>query len=799
MRDIQFAVRSARRRPFLTGIIVLTLALGLSLTTVVVSIADRVLFRELPFPDPTRLVSIGTTLADRPDQRSSLAAAVLTRVAAEAPSLAQIGAMRGASLVVTGPDGAIAIQGSAVTPNLFDVLGIRPLLGPGFTKASLTEPARTELVLSHALWQTTFGGDPGILERSVVVGGIPHSVVGVLPPNVVFPIPTAEAWTPLELAPFLADEERSRRQRFFAAIARLAPGATQETAAAELAVVAGRLGTELPLYHANERLAVRPLRDEIVGNAEERVRLLLIAGLLLLAIALANAASVLWAQVITRRGEFAVRSALGAARSQLARQLAIEGLVLGIAGGAVGLAVAPLVATVLRPMTSPFLPAVGLPGIDMRIMLIAAAACLVCGVLLGFFPALLVGRGPLVYALRSAGRSGGTGKSDGRVRAALLVVQTSLCVALLVTAGLLIKSLLLLQRVELGFDSSRLLVFEMTASRTRYPTEDAVRSFYEKLETELAAIPGVTGVTSGSALPMVGGTMASVGIEGRPVPPGQLPQSAYASVGDTYFSLLSIPLRQGRLVDSRSPQPEFVVNETMARQFWPNGDAIGARIRIGPVQTGPWATVVGVVADMRDTGPTNAARALAFGSNRHYPFSSRAVVLRANGDPTSHAPAVRRVVARLDPMLAIVRMRTYDDVRGSQIERERVSAILLAIFASGALTLAVVGIYGLTAALVAGRSREFGIRMALGAQQHRVLGDAMKHGLHLTAVGLAIGLGTSAAVTRVFASLIHGVRAFDPVVYVGVSVTLGLAAVLATWLPSRRATRVDPAIALRSE
>ena len=212
MRDIKLAIRSAQRRPFLAGIIVLTLALGLSLTTVVFSIADRVLFRELPYPDPTRLVSIQTTLADRPDERSSLAAAVLARVAAEAPSLAQVGAMRGASLVVTGPDGPIAIQGSAVTPNMFDVLGIRPLIGPGFTSTTLTEPVRNEILLSHALWQTTFGGDPAILGRSVVVGNVPHSVVGVLPPDAIFPIATAEAWTPLDLAPFLADAERSRRQ-----------------------------------------------------------------------------------------------------------------------------------------------------------------------------------------------------------------------------------------------------------------------------------------------------------------------------------------------------------------------------------------------------------------------------------------------------------------------------------------------------------------------------------------------------------------------------------------------------------
>jgi predicted permease len=799
MRDIQLAIRSARRRPFLAGIIVLTLALGLSLTTVVFSIADRVLFRELPYPDPTRLVSIQTTLVDRPDERSSLAAAVLTRVAAETPSLARVGAMRGASLVVTGPDGPIAIQGAAVTPNMFDVLGIRLIIGPGFTSTSLTEPVRTELVLSHALWQTTFGGDPSVLGRSVVIGNVPHSVVGVMPPNTVFPIATAEAWTPLDLAPFLADAERSRRQRFFGVVARLAPGATQDRAASELAVISGRLSTELPLYHANERLGIRPLRELIVGDAEERVRLLLIAGLLLLAIACANAASVLWAQVITRRGEFAVRSALGAARSQLARQLTVEGIVLGLAGGALGIATAPIVAGILRPMTSPFLPAVGLPGIDLRILGLAAIACVVCGVLLGFFPALLVGRGSLVHALRNAGRSGGQGKSDGRVRAALLVVQTSLCVALLVTAGLLLKSLIQLQRVDLGFDSSRLLVFELTASRARYPNEDAVRAFYTNLESELTAIPGVLAVTSGSALPMVGGTQASVGIEGRPVPPGQLPQSAYASVGDNYFSLMSIALRQGRLVDSRSPQPEFVVNEAMARKFWPNGDAIGARIRIGPVQTGPWATVVGIVADMRDLGAADTARAIAFGSNQHYPFTSRAIVLRSNGDPSSHAPTVRRVVAKLDPTLAILRMRTYDDVRAADLERERVSAILLAIFAAGALILALVGIYGLTAAFVAGRSREFGIRIALGAQQHRVLSDAMGRGLRLTAIGLAIGLATSAAVTRVFASLIHGVDSFDLSVYLVVSLMLGVAGVVATWLPSRRATRVDPAIALRSE
>jgi predicted permease len=523
----------------------------------------------------------------------------------------------------------------------------------------------------------------------------------------------------------------------------------------------------------------------------------LYAGLLLLAIACANAAAVLWTQVITRRTEFAVRSALGAARTQLARQLTLEGLVLGIGGGALGVALAPPLAALLRPMTAPFLPAVGLPAMDARIMGLAALACLGCGLALGFFPALLVGRGPIVAALRNAGRSGGFGKSDSRVRALLLVVQTSLCVSLLVTAGLLLKSLMQLQRIDLGFNRTGMLVFELTASRSRYPTEDAVRQFYETLETELAAIPGVSGVTSGSALPMVGGTWASVGIEGRPMPPGQLPQSAYASVGNTYFDLMGISLRKGRLVDSRSPTPEFVINETMAREFWPNGDAIGARIRIGPVQTGPWAEVVGIVANMRDRGPADTSRAMAFGSNAHYPFSSRAVVLKTRGEPTSYAAAARRVVSRLDPTLALVRLRTYDDVLRTGLERERVSAILVGVFAGGALLLALVGIYGLTAAFVAARHREFGIRLALGAQHHRLLTDAMQRGLRLTAFGLLVGLATSAAVTRVFASLIHGVDSFDVGVYAGVSLALGLTALVATWLPSRRATRVDPATALR--
>ncbi|MDF2772414.1 MAG: permease [Geminicoccaceae bacterium] len=799
MRDIQLAIRSARRRPLLAGIIILTLALGLSLTTIVFSIADRVLFRELPYANPTKLVALSTVLAERPDQRTSLAAAVLTRVAAEVPAFAGVGALRGASLVVAGRDGPTAIQGSAVTPNLFGVLGIRPVIGPGFTPTPLTQPARTEIVLSHALWQTMFDGDPAIVGRSIAIAGVPHTVVGVLPANTVFPIATAEAWTPLDLTPFLADEQRSRRQRFFSVIARLAPGATVTSAQAELSVVASRLATALPNYHGNQALQVRPLRDQIVGTAEARVRLLLYAGVLLLVVACANAASVLWAQVITRRGEFAVRAALGAGRGQLARQLTTEGLVLGVAGGALGIALAPLVAVVLRPMTSPFLPAVGLPGIDARVLAVAGATCLACGLLLGLFPALFVGRGPLVLALRNMGRSGGLGNADGRVRGLLLVVQTSFCVALLVSAGLLLKSLTQLHRVELGFDSSRMLVFELSLPGSRYSTEEAVEQFYQALESELAALPGVTGATTASGVPMVGGTMASVGIEGRSTPPGQLPQSAYFSVGETYFSLFRVPVIQGRLVDPRSPEPEFVVNETMARHFWPNGDAVGARIRIGPVQTGPWARVVGIVGDIRDGGPADTVRAIAFGANRHYPFSSRAIALRSAGEPASHATAVRRTVNRVDPSLAIMRMRTFEDVRRADLERERVSAILLTLFAGGALVLALVGIYGLTASFVAARSREFGIRLALGAPHHRVLGDAMRRGIRLTAIGLVVGLAASAMVARLFASLIYGVRSYDPAVYFGVSLALGVTTVVATWLPSRRATHVDPAIALRSD
>lgn len=797
MHTLALALRSARRRPALSSIIILTIALGISLTTVVVSIADRVLFRELPYRDASRLMTISTVLVDRPEERSPLAAAVLARVV-DSRSFSDVGAMNGASHVITTPDGPSLVGGAAITPNVFEILGTRLLFGQGFSPRKLGDRPQPEAVLSHGLWRSTFGGDRSIIGRSITLSGNPFTVVGVTAPGITFPNATAEIWTPLDLTPFLADEQRARRQRWFTTIARLAPNVTPQQAQSELTVLGENLAVEVPLYHANERFRIRTLREWTIGDSAARVRILLIAGLTLLAVACANAASVLWANAITRRGEFAIRAALGASRIAVARQLAAEGLVLGLIGGAVGLIVAPLLASSLRPMTAPFLPAVGLPVIDMRILIMAIAACVVCGVLLGALPSVFLARGPVAQALRAAAPSGARDRTDGHVRGALLVMQTSLCVALLVSAGLLIKSFVRLQTLDIGIDTTQTLTFEVGVPRSRYTSDTLVNQFYERLETELAALPGVRSVASTSGIPMAGGTNASVGILGRQVADGQLPQSAYYSVSDSYFDVVGMRVRRGRVMSRTSGEHEIVVNETMARQFWPAGDAIGAQVRLGPVQSGPWGRVVGIVSDVRDLGPADSVRAVAYGSHRQYTWAARGVMLRVNGDPATLANDVRRVVRNADPSLVILRMRSFDEIRQADLLRERVSAALLALFAAGALVLAIVGVYGLTSAFVAARTREFGIRIALGARDGEIVRGAMRRGAILTIVGIGVGLTISAMFTRLFASLVHGISSFDPFVYGSVALLLASAALAATWAPARRAARVDPMTAFRS-
>jgi putative ABC transport system permease protein len=420
-------------------------------------------------------------------------------------------------------------------------------------------------------------------------------------------------------------------------------------------------------------------------------------------------------------------------------------------------------------------------------------------VALGALPALLVARGPAGAALRSHGRSGGDGRGAGRARGALVVVQTALCVALLVSAGLLGRSLLALQRADLGFDTSSVLTFELNLPGARYPDGAAHNRFYDALERSLGGLPGVTAAATASGIPMASGLRASLGVDGRVVPDGRLPEVAYYSVSDRYFDLLRVPVRRGRMFDSRAEAREVVISESMARMHWPGQDPIGARVRLGPVQTGPWIEVVGVVADIRDLGPADTVRAIAFGSNQAFSWAGRTVMLRTAGDPLQLAGAARRAVASLDPTLPVMRLRTYDDIRRDDLARERVNTILLGVFAAVALLLASVGIYGITASLVAARTREFGVRIALGAGRGDVLGAAMRTGLRLTAGGLAAGLALAVAITRVLASAVHGVRADDPVVYASVCAAIAASALVASWLPARRATRVDPMAALRAE
>jgi predicted permease len=503
--------------------------------------------------------------------------------------------------------------------------------------------------------------------------------------------------------------------------------------------------------------------------------------------------------VLTRQHEFAVQAALGAGRGRLARQLILEALVLAAAGGALGLLFAYYGASVLRELARQFLPSIGAPVIDLRIIGASIAACVVCGVMLGLLPAALVARGSLGSMLRSYGRSGTGGRGGGRARSMLVVVQTSLCVALLVSAGLLGKSLLALQRIDLGYDTSGVLTFELSLPRSRYASDTVQNQLYSELETRLRALPGVSKVATASGMPMASGTQASLGVSGRAAPDGQLPQVAYYSVSDEYFDLLRVPLRRGRWVDGRGSAREVVINETMARRHWPNEDPIGARVRLGPVQTGPWIEVVGVVADMRDLGPADSVRAIAFGHNRTFSWSARGVLIRTAGDPTQHSAAVRRIVASLDPTLPVMRLRTYDEIRRLDLARERLNTTLLGVFSVVSLLLAGVGIYGITASFVAARMREFGVRMALGAGRREVLGAAMGTGLRLTAVGLVVGLALAAALTRLLASAVHGIHVDDPAVYIVVCLTLAAAALLANWLPARRATQVDPVTALRSD
>ncbi|HTG36888.1 MAG TPA: ABC transporter permease [Thermoanaerobaculia bacterium] len=799
-QDLRFAGRQLWKSPGFTLVAALTLALGIGATTAIFSVVYGVVLRPLPFRAPERLVRpLFVTAEGKRVGAFSVPNFIDWKAASRA--VEDTAALWGGTLNLSGGGEPERLPAAWVSANYFKVVGIRPLAGRTFAPGEDLESAPRVTVISEKLWRRRFGGDPGLVGRSITLDGQPHTVVGILRKGVQLPS-TADAWV---AAVFTADDLRQRGSVYFAGIGRLAPGATLRQAKTEADVIGRRLSTEYPAANASyfKTMTVEPLQDQMLGDTRKPLLILLGAVAFVLLIACANVANLLLVRAASREGEIVIRVALGAGRARIVRQLLTESLVLALAGGALGVALAAWVTKTLIALGPRDIPRLAEIGIDATTLLFALGISLLTGLLFGLAPALQTSRTDLSGVIRD-GTKGSKGRGGTRARSLLVVAETALAVVLLAGAGLLIRSFSQLQKVDPGFKAERVVTFNLDLPEGRYEKGEQLRAFLGALQEKMAALPGVdvTGVTV-DGMPFGGRVnVFDFRIAGRPpVPPGQEEAIRTAAATPDYFKAMSIRVVRGRAFTPRDRDgaPRVVViNEATARRYFPNQNPIGQRIDMGTrIQRG--GEIVGIVADFKQDAMEQQIDPELFMPFDQFPGRSLSVVLRSTADPQTVVSAVQARVRELDPDLPVYDLQPMTEVVATATSQSRFYMLLLGGFAAIALVLAAVGIYGVIAYAVRQRTQEIGIRMALGASRDRVLRMVVGQGMTLALVGAAAGLAGAFVAARGLRSLLFEVSTSDPATYAGVALVLVSVAAVAAYLPARRAARTEPNLALKGE
>jgi len=803
LQDLRYAVRTLVERPGFTVVAVLTIALGVGGTTAMFGVVDAVLLRPLPYAEPDRLVMLWTRTPGGPQAAASWPEFVDWRE--QSHSFADMAVWRGQSVSLTGGAEPERVVGAFVSDRFFPLLGARPALGRTFT-AEETDPAtaRPVAVLGHGLWQRRFGSDPGILGRSLVLNGQSHTVVGVLGPDFDGGNAPAHGWFMgcdvfLPISYFPNKKGLARGETEILVLGRLRPGVDASQAGTDMAVVARRLEQAYPDTHAGRGVEIVPLHEQIVGSFKPALLVLLGAVGLVLLIACANVANLLLARASRRRRELALRAALGAGRTRLLRQLLTESAVLALLGGALGLLVGHWGLALLMSLA----PAGVLPGsltLDGRVMAFALVLTAATGVCFGLVPAIQASRPDLDGVLKEAGR-GGSGSAGHRFRDELVVAEVTLSLVLLVGAGLLLRSAVALQRAELGFRPDHVLTAEFRLPPGRYPEPRVIAAFFRQTLERLRAVPGIESAALARAVPFSGnGGSTTFQVEGEPEPPkGREPVAQLNIVSPDYFRTMGIRQLEGRDFDEHDTAdvPSVaVVNETMARQLWPGMDPIGRRLRL---RDAGWVTVVGVVGDVRHSGPSEPPQPQIYTTHEQDARIFACVVARTAGEPMAMAAPMRAALWAVDKDQPVWKVRAMEELVTGSRGTARAMSLLVGVFAAVALALAGVGIYGVMAYAVSQRTREIGIRMALGAASGRVLRLVVGRALVLTSVAIVLGAIGATVLARLLGTLLFGVGPADPVTFGVAAAALASVGTLAACLPARRAARIDPVRALTEE
>ena len=809
IRDIRYSARKLLRTPGFTAIVIGTLSLAIGATTAVFSIVNGVLLEPLSLRDPSRVVSVSSV--GRDGKRNAMSLPDFFDYRAQSKLVAAMSAIDGGTHNLTGTGGEpVRLTGARVNANFFDVVGVSPILGRGFVRGEDEKGAQRTVVLSEALWRSQFGSDRAIIGRELMIDGRAHTVIGIVPR---IEIPRAnDVWLPL-IPENGEDDPSARGGHFLRGVGRLAPGASVERAAVELSHIARRLEQQYPESNANFGATAIPLREAIVGNVRPALLVMLAGVGFVLLIACANVANLLLVRASTRETEIAVRTALGAAKRQLVRQLITESMLLALGGSIVGTALAAWAVDAVKAFGPRGVPRLANVAIDTRVLVFSAVVAIVTGVLFGLAPALHAARTNVGQMLKESTRGSSGRRGTRRTRGALVVAEMALAVILLVGAGLLARSFVALTSVDTGYRADNVVTMSVSLPNTKYPWDQQAITFVHQLLDRVRQLPEVqsAAIAFGRPLSENGMRVTFERTDRPPSTPGKRLVADVRVVTPEFFSTLHIPIVAGRglqTTDSPNAPPAVVVSQAFVKQFYPNENPLGKHIVLGwgrqrsenkadTVNAG--GEIVGVISDVKSLGANEAAPSTVYLPFDQAPLGDVSVLVRATASPALTINNTRSAIKEVDAELPVFDVKLMTDVVSESVAQPRFYAILLGSFAGIALVIAALGIYGVISYAVSQRTRELGIRIALGAQRESVLRLVIGQGLTLTLVGIAVGLAGAFLLTRLIATMLFGVAPSDPLTFVGVAAMFVLVACLASYLPARRAAGVDPIIAMRAE
>jgi putative ABC transport system permease protein len=803
LQDLRYGIRSLLKNPGFTLVAVLALALGVGANTAIFSVVNRLLLSPLPFKDPDRLVMVWEKNFPRNRERNVVSPANFLDWNRQNQVFEHMAALAESPVNLTNAGEPEEFQAQFVTASFFPLLGVQPAYGRAFTDSEDVPNAGRVVIISHRLWQSRFGADLQILGKTITLSGRNPIVVGIMPPGFHFLNNKIDFWVPMALN--TGTDYREVSGRYLRSVARLKPGVTLSQARAEMDVIAGRLEQSYRDFNAGWGANVFPLQEEVVGDIRPALLVLLGAVGFVLLIACANVANLLLARAATRQKELALRTALGASRGRLIRQLLNESLLLGVIGGTAGLFLAYWAIELLIKFNPGNIPRLEEVTLDGRVLAFTLVVSVLTGVIFGAIPALQASKPDLNESLKEGGRSSGGGAGHRRVRSIFVVSEVALALVLLIGAGLMIKSFIKLQQVDLGFNPDKLLTARVLLPGSKYGDNPKRAAFFQQAVQRIETIPGVQAVGAISWLPLVGlGSATSFWVDGRPEPPpGEKPGTDVRVITPGYFAAMGIPLIKGRIFDERdnaqSPRV-LIINEAMAREFFPDEDPIGKRLIISWDRPALPDEIIGVVGDAKLTSIDGQVRpAIYWPHARQSSYSAMAFAVRTTSDPLAVAGSLVSEIRAIDAEQPVADIRTMEEVVSTSVSRPRFNMLLLGLFAGVALVLSAVGIYGVMAYSVNQRTHEIGIRMALGARSTDVLRLIVGQGMVLALGGVGIGLAGAYFLTGLMSSLLFGVTATDPLTFGGISLLLAGVAFVACYVPARRATKVDPMVALRYE